>query len=89
VAAAVAKAPIVARIRVLDLSLGNLTDEGAVALLDSPGVAQLEKLDIHHHFVTKAMVKKLKSLGIKVDASEAKEPEVYDDETHRFIAVSE
>ena len=35
VAVAVAKAPVLKRIQVLDLSLGNLTDEGAKALLES------------------------------------------------------
>ncbi|MCI0458118.1 MAG: STM4015 family protein [Gemmataceae bacterium] len=89
VAAAVARAPILERLSVLDLSLGNLTDEGAQALLDSPAVAKLKRLDLHHHYVSKAMVKKLKALGTQVDASEEQKPWVDDDEVHRFIAVSE
>src|SRR5262249_10086031 len=89
IAAAVATAPITERIRALDLSLGTLSDQGAMALLASPAVARLEKLDIHHHFVSKEMVKRLKALGIRVDASDPKEPDVYDDEVHRYIAVSE
>jgi hypothetical protein len=89
VAQAIAKAPVLRQIRVLDLSLGNLTDEGAAALAASPAVAQLEKLDIRHHFVSKPMVKRLKDLGIRVDAREPQEPHKYDDEVYRFIAVSE
>jgi hypothetical protein len=89
VAAAVAKAPVLERIAVLDLSLGNLTDEGAQALLDSPAVAKLKKLDLHHHYISRAMVKKLKALGTQVDASEVQKPWVYEDEVYRFIAVSE
>jgi predicted DNA-binding WGR domain protein len=88
VAQAVARSPILERVRVLDLSLGNLSDAGAEALAASPAVAQLEKLDIHHHFVSAPVVKKLKALGITVDASDHQEP--YDsDPAHRFIAVSE
>ncbi|MBV9124451.1 MAG: STM4015 family protein [Planctomycetes bacterium] len=89
VAAAVAQAPVLKKIRVLDLSLGNLSDEGAKALLASPAVAQLEKLDIHHHYVSKELVKQLKALGITVDAGDPEEPDEYDDEVHRYIAVSE
>jgi hypothetical protein len=87
VAVAVAKAPILKRIQILDLSLGNLTDEGAQALLDRAAV--LKKLDIHHHFVSAALVKKLAALGIKLDASDPQEPDEYGGEVHRYIAVSE
>src|SRR5205823_4390614 len=48
-----AQAPILRRLRVLDLSLGILTDRGAEALAASRLVAGLEKLDVHHHYVTK------------------------------------
>jgi hypothetical protein len=51
-AAAVAASSVLQRILVLDLSLGNLSDEGARALLASPALRRLRRLDIHHHFVT-------------------------------------
>jgi hypothetical protein len=89
IARAVATAPVVERIRVLDLSLGTMADEGAKALLSSPAIARLEKLDVHHHFCSKEMTDKLQSLGIKVDASERQEPDMYDDEVWRFVAVGE
>ncbi len=92
VARALAKAPLLERIRVLDLSLGTLTDKGAEALLDIPAVGRLEKLDIHHHFVSPALVKRLKALGIEVDATDAREPEHYGDEEsegHRYVAHAE
>lgn len=89
IAAAAAQAPILARIRVLDLSLGDLTDVGAQALAASPAVAGLVKLDIHFHFVSPEAVAALESLGIAVDASDPKEPERYRDEEFRYIAVSE
>jgi hypothetical protein len=56
IAVAIAEAPILQRIRILDLSLGTLSDVGAAALLRSPSVRQLEKLDLHHHYMSPQMV---------------------------------
>jgi len=89
IARAVATAPALERIRVLDLSLGTMTDEGAEALLASPAIARLEKLDVHHHFCSEEMTAKLQSLGIEVDVSDRQEPDSYDDEVWRFVAVGE
>jgi hypothetical protein len=89
IARAVATAPVVERIRVLDLSLGTLTDEGAAALLESSVIVRLEKLDLHHHFCSEEMTDKLQSLSIEVDASERQEPEIYDDEVWRYVAAGE
>ena len=89
IALAVATAPVVERIRVLDLSLGALTDEGAAALLGSPAIARLEKLDVHHHYCSEEMTAKLQSLGVEVDASEREEPDVYGDEVWRYVSVGE
>jgi hypothetical protein len=89
IAAAAATALLTERIRVLDLSLGTLGDQGAMALLASPAVARLEKLDIHHHYCSEAMVEKLKALGIEVDAGDRKEPDKYRGERHRYVAVGE
>ena len=89
VAAAVAQAAIVDRIQILDMSLGTLTDVGAAALLQSPAVKKLKKLDLHHHFVSDEVVGQLKALPIEVDASDQKAEETYGDEAWRFTAVSE
>lgn len=88
-AAALTISPLIERIRVLDLSLGLLDDQGARALLDCPAVRQLEKLDIHHHFCSLDMMERLQSLGITVDTSERQEPDRWGREDHRFVAVSE
>jgi predicted DNA-binding WGR domain protein len=88
VAAAVARAPVLKKVRVLDLSLGNLGDEGAEALLGSPAVARLEKLDIHHHFVSEAVVARLKALGIEVNAADRMKPWNFEPD-YRYIAVGE
>lgn len=90
VAVLVAESPILDKIRVLDMSMGTLSDDGVAAILRHKSAKNLELLDIHHHFVSEEMVKKLEAAGIKVDASERKEAEdMGEDEPWRYIAVSE
>ncbi|MBY0228578.1 MAG: STM4015 family protein [Gemmataceae bacterium] len=85
VAAALAKAPVMDRIRGLDLSLGTLGDEGAEALLKNPKVAKLEKLDISHHYVSEPLIERLKGLGIEVVAERADHGDAED----RYVAHAE
>lgn len=89
IAAVVAHSPLLERLRVLDLSLGTLSDDGAAALLASPGIRNLEFLDLHHHYCSDAIATKLQGLGIKVDTSDKQEPDVYDGESNRYVAVGE
>lgn len=89
IAAAVAHSPLLDRLRVLDLSLGTLSDDGAAALLASPGIKKLEFLDLHHHYCSDEMVSKLEKLGIKVDTSDQQEPDEYDGQSTRYVAVGE
>ena len=89
IAIALEDAPILERIKVLDLSLGTLSDTGAAALLANPAVARLEKLDVHHHYLSEEMAAKLQALPITVDVSDPQEADVYDGEEHRYVAVSE
>jgi len=84
-AAAVAKAPILSRIQVLDLSSGTLSDVGAQALLASAGILKLSKLDLHHHYLSEEVMARLSGLGIEVDVSGREEG----DEEDRYCAVSE
>jgi hypothetical protein len=83
----------VERLHTLDLSLGNMTDRGAEALLQSTSVRKLKKLDLHHHYFTPLFVEHLKKLPIEVDVSDRKEPDFSDwgDSTHvyRYIVASE
>ncbi len=88
-AVALADAPVLARIKALDLSLGNLGDRGALALAAAPVAAGLESIDIHHHYVSEEAVAKLNALGPRINAEEREEPDTWDDEEHRYIAVSE
>jgi hypothetical protein len=87
VAEFMATAPALERLDVLDLSLGVLNDEGALALLTSPNIHNLKKLDIHHHFCSRAMVDKLEAMqkdSLEVDASDRQT-----DNDWRFVAVGE
>src|SRR5262249_42612610 len=87
--AVLAKSPLMKRIRVLDLSLGTLTDRGAEALLAVPGIKKLEKLVIHHHFVSPPLLGRLQALGIEVDAGDPQPADVYGNETYRYVAHAE
>jgi hypothetical protein len=89
VAVAVANAPIVQRLKTLDLSLGNIGDIGATALLNSPLLKYLEKLDLHHHYISEELTNKLTKLNLILDVSDRQEANVYDGEEHRYIAISE
>ena len=89
IARLVAEAPIVERLKTLDLSMGNLSDEGAKALSSSSKLGKLDRLDIHHHYISDAVAGELQALGIEVNLSDRQKPEEYDGEQFRYIAVSE
>jgi len=90
VARAVANAPVVEKIKVLDLSLGILTDEGAQVLAQSTSIEKLEKLDIHFHYCSDEAVKNLRqAISGELDASDAQQPEEDDGEVYRYVAVGE
>lgn len=85
-----ANAPIMKRIRTLDLSLGTLDDRGGLALLAIPEVANLDRLDIHHHYVSPPLVAQLEALSGTVDASDAQGIEDPNDPTaYRYVAHTE
>ncbi|HEY3873045.1 MAG TPA: STM4015 family protein [Actinocrinis sp.] len=91
IAAAVALAPVVARLDVLDLSLGALGDEGAAALLAGQPLKHLARLDLHHHYLSDAMMQRLREAldGVQLDLSDQQEPDMWNGVAHRYIAVSE
>ena len=91
IAAALAHAPVVARLTTLDLSLGALGDEGAAALLAGQPLSHLRKLDLHHHFLSDEMTHRLRDTlpGVDLDLGARQEPESWGDEQGRYIAVSE
>ncbi|WP_027346823.1 STM4015 family protein [Hamadaea tsunoensis] len=89
VAAAVAFAPVVARLEELDMSMGVLTDTGAAALLAGQPLTHLRRLDLHHHYLTEPVMRRLTAelaeAGVAVDLSEL----VEDDDGWRYVSVAE
>lgn len=87
IAAAVAGAPVVARLESLSLAMGVLTDRGAEALLAGQPLTHLRELDLHHHFLSDAMVERVRAAlpGVEVDLDEQEKP----DGDWYYIAVSE
>ncbi|CAM5600569.1 Cytoplasmic protein OS=Streptomyces aurantiogriseus OX=66870 GN=GCM10010251_28340 PE=4 SV=1 [Streptomyces aurantiogriseus] len=89
VAAAVASAPVVARLSSLDLSLGTLGDVGAEALLSGQPLTHLEELDLHHHYLSEPMMTRLREalepFGVRVNLDERET----DDEWGRYVAAGE
>lgn len=86
VAAALATAPVVARLTGLDLSLGLLSGTGVEALLSGQSLAGLERLDLHHHVVSEEMLARLTAAlpGVVLDTGDSQLAE-----THRYVAVGE
>ncbi|NAS20817.1 leucine-rich repeat domain-containing protein [Herbidospora sp. NEAU-GS84] len=80
VAAAVATAPIVARLDGLALSMGTLTDDGAEALLSGQPLTHLRRLDLHHHYLSDAMMARLRAaLGsVDLDLEAQGDPDEFD-----------
>ncbi|MFD9389317.1 STM4015 family protein [Streptomyces sp. NPDC060000] len=95
VAAAVASAPVVARLEVLDLSMGVLTDEGAAALLGGQPLTHLKKLDLHYHYLSESLQERIRrtveTAGVEVDLDRDDAEEDSDDDgtPWRYVAVGE
>jgi hypothetical protein len=73
----------------LDLSLGTLGDAGANALLASKWLPRLKRLDIHHHYVSDETVARLRRVVASLNADDVQEPDSWDGEEHRYVAVGE
>lgn len=100
IAAALAHAPVVAALESLDLSLGSLGDEGAAALLAGQPLTHLNRLDLHHHFLSEAMIQRLWEAlpDVEIDVNEQWKPRIWNTDNprrddfgraHRYVAVSE
>ena len=84
------QSPLLAKLQVLDLSMGVLSDAGAAKLLDCPAIRELETLHVSANYLSSGMVDQLRSLGIQVISTEQREEE--DDEEpqyRRYCAVTE
>ena len=67
------------QITTLDLSNGTLTDKGGELLLEKiPELPNIEKLDLHYHYLSDEMMEKLENLPLAVDVSEQEEADEWD-----------
>ncbi|MER7110325.1 STM4015 family protein [Streptomyces sp. NPDC000229] len=94
IAAAVASAPVVARLESLDLSMGVLTEEGATALLEGQPLTHLKSLDLHHNYLSAPMrdrfAQVLGSAGVALDLAPGNaDEEEWDGRVWRYVAVGE
>ncbi|BCL18100.1 STM4015 family protein [Micromonospora sagamiensis] len=91
VAAAVATAPVVARLEVLDLSRGVMTDAGLDALLAGQPLTHLRQLDLYHHYLSEEAAQRAVAQlpGVRVDVSDPQEADEDGDEVYRYTAVGE
>ena len=78
-------------ISTLDLSNGNISDKGAEALLNTKKLSHLKILDLHHHYLSDEMMAKLTAakLADSINLDDQNQADEYDDETYRYIFVSE
>ena len=69
------------QIETLDLSCGTLTDKGGSLLLEKlPELSNIRKVDVHHHYLSDEMMKKIRKLSPEVDLSEQEEAEEWNGE---------
>ncbi|MFJ3640565.1 STM4015 family protein [Streptomyces sp. NPDC090108] len=97
IAAAVASAPVVARLESLDLSMGTLSDDGAVALLTGQPLTHLKSLDLHHHYIGEPVQERIRQtlhaagVELNLDPEDAKDDEDVDEDgtVQRYVSVGE
>lgn len=95
ICAALASAPVVARLDTLDVSMGVLTDEGAAALLTGQPLTHLTALDMNHNYLSPEMRERiqesLEAAGVEVDVDpdDAEAEEEEDGTVWRYVAVGE
>lgn len=69
-----ADAPVVAQLASLNLSLGNLGDPGAEALLAGQPLTHLRELDLRHHYMSDAMMLRMRTAlepaGVRVNLTD-------------------
>ena len=88
-AIALSQSSLLEQLEILDLSSGVLSDVGATALLNCPAIHHLKKLDIHHHYCSQEIMQRLQALDIEVNVGEQQEPDAWNGEEQRYVAVSE
>lgn len=74
--AVVLESKYIGQITTLDLSNGTLTDKGGELLLNKlPALPNIKKLDVHYHFLSDEVMKRIEALPIETDVSEQEKAE--------------
>ncbi|MEW2356833.1 STM4015 family protein [Spirillospora sp. NPDC029432] len=95
IAAALASAPVVARLETLGLGMGTLSDRGAESLLSGQPLTHLSTLDLEYHHLSEPMMERLRAAlpGVRVELRMAQGAAEWDGEdswaASMYIAVSE
>lgn len=93
IAAAVAAAPVVARLESLSLSMGLLTDAGAESLRDGESLTHLALLDLRHNYLTAPVEEQLRSAlepnGVRIESARGESWTDSGGAEHFYVAVSE
>lgn len=66
IALALVDSPLIEQLIELDLSMGDLEDEGAEILLNCPSVHQLDSLNLSANYLSREMIARLKQLDVEV-----------------------
>ncbi|SIH35058.1 Uncharacterised protein [Mycobacteroides abscessus subsp. abscessus] len=92
IAGAVATAPVVPQLKELNLSMGVLTDTGALALLTGQSLRHLRTLNVSHNYLSEKVREQLHAAlaGVQLDLG-AGDAEAYEHNgiTYRTVAVGE
>ncbi|MEY9213445.1 STM4015 family protein [Thermobifida halotolerans] len=86
-----AEAPVLDRVRELDLSGHVLTDAGGEVLACAPAFRALKRLTVNHHYLGEEMRERIREAlaGVDPELSEAEEPSVYGGEKHYYPEATE
>lgn len=80
----------ISQIHTLDLSCGTLSDRGGELLLKKlPSYPNIKTLDLHYHYLSNEMMKKLESLPVKINLSEQNKPYEYHGEVYLNAMLTE
>jgi uncharacterized protein (TIGR02996 family) len=86
IAKAMPTSKIVKQLETLDLSKGQMTDEGAEALIaGAKALSHLKRIDVSHNFLSDAMQKKLKKALPKIEIGDQEKA----DGDYRYVQVAE
>ncbi len=80
--------PIIDHLLILDLSMGNLSDEGLETLLEVPSLSNLYTFNISHNYVTKEFIEEVEQLS-PPDCCLIAHPQNEDESSMRYWALSE